>query len=75
MANKNNVFKRISFEICDDTEPVIPKTMEKYITRSSANGVLYYVDAAKERVINEFISYNDGIDEEKLISSIKELWN
>lgn len=75
MANKNNVFKRISFEICNDAEPIIPKTMEKYTTRSSANGVLYYVDAAKERVINEFINYNDGIDEEKLISNIKELWN
>lgn len=75
MANKNNVFKRISFEICDDTEPVIPKTMEKYITRSSANGVLYNVDAAKERVINEFISYNGGINEEKFIGNIKELWN
>ncbi len=75
MPNKNNVFKRISFEICDDSEPVIPKAMEKYVTQSSANGVLYYVDAAKERVINEFISYNGGIDEEKFIENIRELWD
>jgi len=75
MANKNNVFRRISFEILDEAEPIIPKTMEKYITRTSANGVLYYIKAAKECIINEFINYNDGIDEEKLISNINELWN
>ena len=75
MPNKNNVFKRISFEICDDAEPIIPKTMEKYVARSSANGTLYFVDAAKERSINEFISCNGGINEEKFIKDIKELWN
>lgn len=75
MPNKNNVFKRISFEICDDVEPIIPKAMEKYVSRSSASGTLYFVDAAKERVINDFLSCNGGINEEKLIRDIKELWN
>lgn len=75
MPNKNNVFKRISFEICDNVEPIIPKAMDKYIKHSSANGTLYFVDAAKERPINEFINCNGGINEEKLIKDIKELWN
>ena len=75
MPNKNNVFKRISFEICDDVEPIIPKAMDKYVKHSSANGTLYFVDAAKERPINEFINCNGGINEEKLIRDINELWN
>ena len=66
MPNKNNVFKRISFEICDDKEPIIPKSMDKYIKHYSINGTLYFVDAAKERAINEFISCNGGINEENL---------
>ena len=50
MPNKNGIFKRVSFEILDGVEPVITSLN---INKSSCNGVLYYVDAAKERAINE----------------------
>ena len=74
IPNKNGIFKRISFEILDDREPIIPECIRKYISNSSCNEVLYYADTVKERVINEFISYNGGIDIEKFTKNVVELW-
>ena len=75
MPNKNGVFKRISFEILDDgVLPVIPVNMAKCISKSCANGVLYYVDTVKEKVINEFINDNGGINIEEYQKEIISLW-
>lgn len=74
MPNKNNVFKRISFEISDDEEPVLPESIKKYTGESPCNGVLYYVDTAKERAINEFINANGGIDENLYKRYQEEIW-
>lgn len=75
MPNKNGVFKRISFEILDGKEPVIPDSIKKYTTKASAYGVIYYVDTAKERDINEFISSNGGINIEEYQKEIISLWD
>lgn len=72
--NKNNVFKRVSFEIMDIGKPVLPRSILKYTSESPCNDVLYFVDTAKERAINEFINANGGIDEEKLNKEMKDLW-
>ena len=70
--NKNGVFNRVSFEIYGE-EPNI-SSIAKYTFPSQANGVLYYVENAKERAINEFISDNGGIDEDDFHAKIKEMW-
>ena len=77
LPNKNGVFKRISFEIlCNNVESLkIPLSMTNKITKSSCNGVAYYVDLAKEKVINEFISLNGGINLDDLQENINEMWN
>lgn len=72
--NKNNVFKRVSFEIMDIGKPVLPRSILKYTSESSYKDTLYYVDAAKERVINEFINANGGVNKEKFEKEMKELW-
>lgn len=72
--NKNNVFKRVSFEILDIVKPILPRSILKYTSESPCNDVLYFVDTAKERAINEFINANGGIDEEKLNKEMKDLW-
>lgn len=73
MPNKNGVFKRISFEILDNPNNgvVIPNSIDKYISKSSFRGVLYHVDAAKESVVNEFISANGGININELVDNIR----
>ena len=50
-------------------------SMTNKITKSSCNGVAYYVDLAKEKVINEFISLNGGINLDDLQENINEMWN
>ena len=77
LPNKNGVFKRISFEILyNNVEDLkIPLSMANKITKSSCNGVAYYVDLAKEKVINEFISLNGGINLDDLQKNINEMWN
>lgn len=74
IPNKNGIFKRVSFEVLDDKDPIIPESMKKYINKSSCMGVLYYVDTAKERVINEFISCNGGINVKEYSKYIEILW-
>lgn len=75
MPNKNGVFKRVSFEILDDgIAPILPISIKDNITTSLASGVAFYVNCAKERVINEFINFNGGINEEKFTYDIIEQW-
>lgn len=72
--NKNGVCKRVSFEIGNEVEPVLPKSILKYTSKSHCNGILYYVDAAKERDINEFINANGGINKDLFEKQQKALW-
>lgn len=75
MPNKNGIFKRLSFEILDyGVIPVIPKSMEKYVCESHCCGVSCYIDSAKEKVINEFISANGGINTDKYFDNVHSLW-
>lgn len=74
MPNKYGIFKRISFEICDDTEPIISESMIKYISKSSCTGTLFYADTVPEKVINEFINDNGGIDIDEFIDNINSLY-
>lgn len=75
MPNKNCVFKRLSFEIEDGGNPVFPDSIKKHVSVSECNGIAYFIDSAKERVVNEFISYNGGIDEEAYKIRLNNLFN
>lgn len=75
MPNKNGVFKRLSFEILDTgVEVVIPRSISNKVSDSSANGILYFVDTATERAVNEFISCNGGIDVDNFVKDVEFLW-
>lgn len=75
MPNKNCVFRKLSFVIEDGTNPVFPDSIKKYMNASECNGIAYFIDRAKERVVNEFISYNGGIDEEGYERRLNELFS
>lgn len=73
--NKNGIFRRLTFEIDDESNPIFPDSIRQYVNESSCNGVSYYIDRAKERAVNEFISYNGGIDEEDYERRLNELFS
>lgn len=76
MPNKNGIFKRISFEILDNgCDPIIPNTINPYLHKTVATGVLYYADTVKERVVNEFIVYNGGIDFIAFMSDLRYMFD
>lgn len=75
--NKNGVFKKFLFEFYGNTKPVIPEIMKGSISKlhSFDNGVHFETtQPIKERVMNEFISLNGGINEEYFKESINKLW-
>lgn len=70
--NDKGIFKRLSFDILNNAnggkEPIIPKEIRQQMhlsTRNPNNLSLYYANVAKERIINQFIIANGGIDVEK----------
>lgn len=76
LPNKNGVFKRLSFSILpyNISKLKVPDTikLEKCFTNEKID---YCVDLTKERFVNQFISLNDGIDENEYKRLIETLWN
>ena len=72
--NKNHIFKKISFEIIDHDKDINIDSIKSYTSKSCANFVAYYVERAKEKHINQFISANGGIDIDQYMLSLKELF-
>ena len=73
LPNKNGIFKRLSFEFTFfDTDPIITKEIREQVR--CWDNISCYVEAVKEKYINELINLNGDINKQEYLKDLDELF-